>query len=149
MIRTQYFKKDNRLVLELRSTTREKQVANLRAFRTKYLSYLIYGRQLKGKKRSPNNIWILTKHGYSESTVRKHADDETYYDISHSMDTYQEVCPGLKITPVSVTNCLANIAQSFETIREHKSDDEAKKGYELRDNYRLISMTLVFFYDIR
>ena len=145
-MKLEYFKKDNKLKISLSRLDVKDNVTDLRRLRSKYINYLIYGRTKNYARRTVKNIWFVTEHGYSISTVSKHDDDENYYNKVSNLDTFTEMCED-KITPVFVVNCAADIIENFKEIRHEKGDNEARTGSDvIRPNYRILNISLLFFY---
>lgn len=124
----------------------ENQVAALRSFRGNIIKYLSYKyRSPYGGSVPPEDVVVKIKHGYDPSTVKKNINDDRYYDYTYTANMYT-VKTMMKPTPVAVLNYAADIVENFAQDQIEKKEVNPNRNYELRDDYRIKSVTLTWIY---
>ena len=124
-------------------------VRALRTFRGNIIRYLSYKMKSPyGGSVPPLDVLIRIRHGYEPATVKKHEGDERYYDYTYTAN-YWSNDNQTRPTPVAITNYAAGLVENFSDLIIDKREVNPNRNYEVRDDYRIKSLTITWFYPKR
>lgn len=126
--------------------TDENKARALESFRGNIMKYLSYkDKAPEGGSIPPQEVIIRIKHGYPESTVRRNKYSERYYEFTTTANFFVDE-KFTKPTPVKLLEHGADIIRDFSSEMIRKSEVNPERNYELRDDYRIFSITYSWVY---